>query len=57
VYTLREAAEKARAARALAALEGDGRLTSSESSMSSNDPGAGSAASVNDVTAGSSSEP
>ncbi len=50
-----EAAEKARAvARAAAALlEGDGRSTSS--SMSSSDPGAGSAAS--DVTAGSSSEP
>jgi hypothetical protein len=55
VYPLREAAEKARAAaRAAAALlEGDGRSTSS--SMSSSDPGAGSAAS--DVFAGSSSEP
>jgi hypothetical protein len=50
VCPLREAAEKARAA---ALLEGDGRSTSS--SMSSSDPGAGSAAS--DVTAGSSSEP
>ncbi len=54
VCLLREAAEKARAAaRAAAALLEDvGRSTSS--SMSSSDPGAGSAAS--DVTAGSSSE-
>ncbi len=54
VCPLREAAEKSRsAARAAAALlEGDGRSTSS--SMSSSDPGAGSAAI--DVTAGSSSK-
>jgi hypothetical protein len=54
VCPLREAAENVRAAaRAAAALEGDGRSTSS--SMSSSDPGVGSAAS--DVTVGSSSEP
>ncbi len=59
VCPLREAAEKARAATraalpvAAALLEGDGRSTSL--SMSSSDPGAGSAAS--DVTAGSGSEP
>jgi hypothetical protein len=53
VCPVREAAEEARAAaRTAAELEGDGRSTSS--SMSSSDPGEGSAAS--DVTAGSSSE-
>ena len=55
VCPLREAAEKTRAAaRALAALEGDGRSTTS--SMSSSDSGSATSAS-DELTADSTSEP